>query len=143
MYNKKVLIDAIRNLSNPKKPNKNKNNFDINNSQDSNFVSAKDGVRTPIYKKVSVKPSPIEGKGLFAEQPIRAGEPIGVSHIRKKFMRDGEEYQAPFPSTTLGYYNHSEEPNVYEIDNGDHIVMVAGRDINPVMKLRLTMIKMK
>ena len=131
MHNKKVLIDAIRNLSNPKKTNKNKNYFDISNSQDSDFISAKDGVDTPIYKKVSVKPSPIAGRGLFAEQSIRAGEPIGVSHIRKKFMRGGEEYQAPFPSTTLGYYNHSKEPNVYEVDKGGHIVMVASRDINP------------
>jgi len=131
MNNKKVLIDAIRNLSNPRKTNKNKNYFDISNTQDSDFISAKNGVDTPIYKKVSVKPSPIAGRGLFAEQYIRAGEPIGISHIRKKFMRDGEEYQAPFPSTTLGYYNHSKEPNVYEVDKGGHIVMLAGRDINP------------
>ena len=131
MNNKKVLIDAIRNLSNPKKPNKNKNYFDLDSSAKDDFISAKNGVDTPIYKKVSVKPSPIAGRGLFAEQSIRAGEPIGISHIRKKFMRDGEEYQAPFPSTTLGYYNHSKEPNVYEVDKGGHIVMVAGRDINP------------
>jgi len=95
------------------------------------FVSAKEGVDTPIYKQVSVKPSKIQGKGLFTNEPIRAGEPIGISHIRKVFNRNGELYQAPFPSTVLGYYNHSEEPNVREVDNGDHIVMVATRDIKP------------
>jgi len=95
------------------------------------FVSAKEGIDTPIYKQVSVKKSKIAGKGLFTNEPIQMGEPIGVSHIRKVFNKDGEMYQAPFPSTVLGYYNHSEEPNVKEVDNGDHIVMVATRDIKP------------
>jgi hypothetical protein len=95
------------------------------------FVSAKEGVDTPIYKQVSVKKSKIAGKGLFTNEPVKMGEPIGISHIRKVIKKDGELYQAPFPSTVLGYYNHSEEPNVKEVDNGDHIVIVALRDIKP------------
>jgi hypothetical protein len=95
------------------------------------FVSAQEGVETPIYKKVSVKKSNIAGKGLFTNEPVKMGEPVGISHIRKVIKKDGELYQAPFPSTVLGYYNHSEEPNVKEVDNGDHIVMVALRDIKP------------
>jgi len=130
MLNKKVIIDSLRNLSKPTKMS-NKNSFDFKEggSKKEGFISAQEGVETPIYKAVKVGASPIEGKGLFADQAIRKGDVIGVSHIRKKFMKDGDEYQAPFPSTVLGYYNHSEEPNVYEVDNGDHIVMVAGRDI--------------
>jgi len=130
MLNKKVIIDSLRNLSKPTKMT-NKNSFDFKKggSKKEGFISAQEGVETPIYKAVKVGASPIEGKGLFADQAIRKGDVIGVSHIRKKFMKDGDEYQAPFPSTVLGYYNHSEEPNVYEVDNGDHIVMVAGRDI--------------
>jgi hypothetical protein len=95
------------------------------------FVTAKEGVDTPIYKQVSVKKSKIAGKGLFTDEPIQMGEPVGISHVRKVFEKNGEMYQAPFPSTVLGYYNHSEEPNVREVDNGDHIVMVATRDIKP------------
>ena len=130
MFNKKAIIDSLRNLNKPTKfSNKNTFDFKEGGSKKEGFVSAKEGVDTPIYKAVKVGASPIEGKGLFAEQSIKKGDVIGVSHIRKKFMKDGEQYQAPFPSTVLGYYNHSEEPNVYEVDKGDHILMVAGRDI--------------
>jgi hypothetical protein len=130
MYNKKLIIDSLKNLSKPSRMT-NKNTFDLkeSGSKKEDFVSAQEGVETPIYKAVKTGASPIEGKGLFAEQSIRKGDVIGVSHIRKKFMKNGEEYEAPFPSTVLGYYNHSEEPNVYEVDKGDYILMVAGRDI--------------
>jgi len=130
MFNKKLIIDSLKNLSKPSRMT-NKNTFDLkeSGSKREGFVSAQEGVDTPIYKAVKTGASPIEGKGLFAEQSIRKGDVIGVSHIRKKFMKNGEEYKAPFPSTVLGYYNHSEEPNVYEVDKGDYILMVAGRDI--------------
>jgi hypothetical protein len=130
MFNKKVIIDALRNLSKPAKTN-NSNSFNFNNggAKDDEFISAQNGVDTPIYKAVKIGASPIEGKGLFADQAIRKGDVIGISHIRKNFTKNGEEYQAPFPSTVLGYYNHSEEPNVYEVDKGGHILLVAGRDI--------------
>lgn len=130
MFNKKLIIDSLKNLSKPSRMT-NKNTFDLkeSGSKKEDFISAQEGVETPIYKAVKTGVSPIEGKGLFAEQSIRKGDIIGVSHIRKKFMKNGEEYEAPFPSTVLGYYNHSEEPNVYEVDKGDYILMVAGRDI--------------
>lgn len=130
MFNKKVIIDSLRNLNKPSKTT-NRNSFDFNEPDrtEEGFISAQEGVETPIYKAVRVGPSPIEGKGLFAEQAIKKGDVIGVSHIRQNFTKNGEEYRAPFPSTVLGYYNHSEEPNVYEVDKGDHILMVAGRDI--------------
>lgn len=130
MFNKKLIIDSLKNLSKPSRMT-NKNTFDLkeSGSKREGFVSAQEGVDTPIYKAVKTGASPIEGKGLFAEQSIRKGDVIGVSHIRKKFMKNGEEYKAPFPSTVLGYYNHSEEPNVYEVDKGGYILMVAGRDI--------------
>jgi len=128
MFNKKVIIDSLRNLNKLTKVI-NKNSTDTNQKEDNNFINAAQGIDTPIYKAVKVGASPIEGKGLFADQAIRKGDVIGISHIRKKFMKNGEEYQAPFPSTVLGYYNHSEEPNVYEVDNGNYIMIVAGRDI--------------
>ena len=130
MFNKKVIIDSLRNLSKPSKMTNN-NSFDFKEggSKKEGFISAQEGVDTPIYKAVKIGASPIEGKGLFADQAIRKGDVIGISHIRKNFTKNSEEYQAPFPSTVLGYYNHSEEPNVYEVDKGGHILMVAGRDI--------------
>lgn len=133
MYNKQSIIDALKNLSKPTQL-RNNNSLQISKeggSKRDGLIGAKQGVDTPIYKSVTIKPSQIEGKGLFAEEPISKGDIIGVSHIRKSFMQDGEEYQAPFPSTVLGYYNHSEAPNVQEVDNGTHILMKAIKNISP------------
>lgn len=133
MYNKKVIIDAIKNLNKAKAFPK-YNNAYTNSKPDkknSNAISAEQGVNTPVFKSVNAAPSKIHGKGLFTQEPISKGDTIGVSHIRKKFMKNNEEYVAPFPSKQIGYYNHSESPNVYEVDNGDHIIMKAKRNINP------------
>ena len=131
MYNKKTIIDALRNLGNPTMPKKTAASEFEMGQEDDNWISAQNGVETPIYKKVKVAPSSIEGKGLFAEEPIRRGDVIGVSHIRQQFEKGGETYTAPFPSTVLGYYNHSEEPNVREEDKDSHVLMVAIKDIQP------------
>lgn len=131
MYNKKTIIDALRNLGNPTVPKKTAASEFEMGQEDDNWISAQNGVETPIYKKVKVAPSSIEGKGLFAEEPIKQGDVIGVSHIRQEFEKGGETYTAPFPSTVLGYYNHSEDPNVKEEDQGSHILMVAIKDIQP------------
>ena len=133
MYNKKVIIDAIKNLNKAKTFPKYNNAYTNNkpNKKNSNNITSEQGVNTPVFKSVHAAPSKIHGKGLFTQEPISKGDTIGVSHIRKKFMKNNEEYQAPFPSKQLGYYNHSESPNVYEVDNGDHIIMKAKRNINP------------
>ncbi|MFZ9376949.1 MAG: SET domain-containing protein-lysine N-methyltransferase, partial [Candidatus Fonsibacter ubiquis] len=127
MHNKKVIIDAIRNLN---KTNRFKNtNVKNNFGKKNNMITAEEGVDTPIYKAVSVKPSNIEGKGLFAQQAISKGDIIGVSHIRKNFKSNGQNYVAPVPSKVLGYYNHSENPNVEEVDMGDYIIIKALKNI--------------
>jgi hypothetical protein len=97
------------------------------------FVNSREhGIDTPIYVDVEVKPSPIAGDGLFSKQSIPGGTEIGVSHVRKTFNKNGQQYMAPFPSKILGMYNHDEKsPNVTEVDNGDHIVLIALRDIQP------------
>jgi hypothetical protein len=96
------------------------------------IVNSKEhGVDTPVYVQVEEKESPIHGTGVFSKEPISKGQSIGVSHIRKEFEKNGKMYQAPFPSKQIGGYNHSEEPNVTEVDNGDHITLIAIRDIQP------------
>ena len=150
MYNKKVLSTALKNLNKTKGPVKKKdslypmdNNYQFNDNMpmmkeggSKNFVNSKDhGVDTPVYIKTEEKPSPIHGTGVFTKQPVTKGQIIGVSHIRKEFERDGQMYQAPFPSKTIGGYNHSESPNVTEVDNGDHIVMIALKDIQNSIKI--------
>ena len=147
MYNKKVLSNALKNLNKTNSPVKKKDSlYPINNDYQfndnmpmmkeggsKNFVNSKEhGVDAPVYIQTEVKPSPIHGTGVFAKQPVSKGQVIGVSHIRKTFEKNGEIYQAPFPSKILGGYNHSNSsPNINVKDNGDHIVMYAIRDIQP------------
>ena len=88
-------------------------------------ITSKDGVETPIYKKVDIKPSKIHGNGLFTKEAIKKNEPIGICHVKNK---DGQL----IPSTILGMYNHNKKtPNVYEINKGNHVVMMPLRDISP------------
>ena len=135
MYNKKVIIDAIRNLNKSKKQPKYNKDYTNNSStqkKKDNVITGKNGVNAPVYKSIQIGPSKIHGKGVFSQEPIAKGDVIGVSHIRKNFTKNGQQYQAPFPSTQLGgYYNHSESPNIQEVDNKDHILLLAKRNINP------------
>jgi hypothetical protein len=135
MYNRKVIIDAIRNLNKSKKQPKYNKDYTNNSStqkKKDNVISGENGVNAPVYKSIQIGPSKIHGKGVFSQEPIAKGDVIGVSHIRKNFTKNGQQYQAPFPSTQLGgYYNHSESPNIQEVDNKDHILLLAKRNINP------------
>jgi hypothetical protein len=151
MHNKQVLIEAIKNLGKAKAPAR-KKDVVVNQrqspymqqpslptakeggeSEEKEFVNSQEhGVDTPIYVDLRVGKSKIHGEGVFSNQPVKKGTVVGISHIRKQFERDGEMYQAPFPSKILGLYNHTEEnPNVTEIDNGDYISLIAVRDIQP------------
>ena len=156
MYNKKVLTKATRNLNKvkvrvKKRPPANQDSIISSRSEldafvyptmdntslmkeggEKQFVNSKEhGVDAPEYFQVQTGESPIHGTGVFTNEAIPAGSPIGVTHIRKTFEQNGNTYKAPFPAKVLGGYNHSENPNVIEVDNGDHIVMVALRDIQP------------
>jgi len=135
MYNRKVIIDAIRNLNKSKKQPKYNKDYTNNSStqkKKDNVITGENGVNAPVYKSIQIGPSKIHGKGVFSQEPIAKGDVIGVSHIRKNFTKNGQQYQAPFPSTQLGgYYNHSESPNIQEVDNKDHILLLAKRNINP------------
>jgi hypothetical protein len=135
MYNRKVIIDAIRNLNKSKKQPKYNKDYTNNSStqkKKDNVITGENGVNAPVYKSIQIGPSKIHGKGVFSQEPIAKGDVIGVSHIRKNFTKNGQQYQAPFPSTQLGgYYNHSESPNIQEVDNNDHILLLAKRNINP------------
>jgi hypothetical protein len=71
------------------------------------------------WPKVTVRPSPIEGRGVFLSAPAEAGEVIGPARIGDK-------------RTPLGRYtNHARVPNAAFVraGNGD-ILLVALRRIN-------------
>ncbi len=82
---------------------------------------------------VSVSRSPIHGMGLFARQPIRAGQVIGIARGRHT-DRDGphvlwlNEEQGFEVHCYLRYINHSATPNAAYYDT---LEVCALRDIEP------------
>jgi len=93
---------------------------------------------------VEVRPSPIQGLGLFATRPFRAGERIRRVNIVREITEDeplredlGERIEhCSFPDGKVllwgfpdRYVNHSCDPNAYELHEGTDIYIVARRDI--------------
>jgi len=60
----------------------------------------------PLPNEVTIKPSAIEGLGLFATTDLKKGHEIGITHVQDKEFEDG------YIRTPLGaFFNHSESPN--------------------------------
>jgi len=70
----------------------------------------------PLKSSLTIKPSEIEGLGLFATENIDGGVILGISHIEDQRFENG------FIRTPLGgFINHKEESNTrihYEDDIG-------------------------
>ena len=61
----------------------------------------------PLPKQLTIKNSPIEGLGLYANEDIKKNIFIGVTHIRD------EQFENKYIRTPLGgFYNHSNAPNI-------------------------------
>ena len=61
----------------------------------------------PLPNELTIKNSPIEGLGLFANQDIKKHSFIGVTHVRD------EQFENKYIRTPIGgFYNHSNKPNV-------------------------------
>jgi hypothetical protein len=93
---------------------------------------------------VEVKPSRIEGLGLFATRAFQAGQRIRRVNIVREVTADspiqedrGERIEhCGFPDGKVllwdfpeRHVNHSCDPNAYELYDGDAITIVARRDI--------------
>lgn len=62
----------------------------------------------PTPDSVTVKDSPIDGRGLFATQDIPEWTKLGISHILVEGNPTGDDLvRLPLG----GFYNHSNEPN--------------------------------
>ena len=61
----------------------------------------------PLPQQLTIKKSPIEGLGLYAQSDIKANCFIGLTHIR-----DGNFENGYIRTPLGGFYNHSNEPNV-------------------------------
>lgn len=119
MYNKKVLIDALKNLGSAKAPAVKKDVVVGSNDPMSAFTMKKGG--STVDKKLSVKKSNIQGKGLFIDQPVKKGEIIGLAHVNNQ------------ATPVVGkYHNHSEEnPTAVNVQQGNKRYLVAAADLMP------------
>jgi len=60
----------------------------------------------PLPDSLTIKPSSIQGLGLFAIETIPIDTNLGVTHVKH------DDYPNGFIGTALGsFYNHSENPN--------------------------------
>jgi SET domain-containing protein len=107
-------------------------------------------MKTWLNPKIEVRPSPIEGKGLFAKEPIAKGEQLTRNGEDDYVLMTDEEFQAftatasSYDAMALGdgkhrvsrvpreedpsnYGNHSCDPNAETNSEGQ----VAKRDIKP------------
>ena len=67
----------------------------------------------PLPPYLTIKPSSVDGLGLFATEPIKKSTSLGISHVSDRWMDNG------YIRTPLGgFINHSNTPNcetLYEI----------------------------
>jgi hypothetical protein len=76
----------------------------------------------PLY--LTIKPSTIEGLGLFTLENIDNNFRIGITHVMDTRFQDG------YIRTPLGgFFNHSEEPNCKVVYEGDFIFLETIRKI--------------
>jgi hypothetical protein len=84
----------------------------------------------PLPDNCTIKPSSIDGLGLFATKFIPVGHDLGMTHIFDNRMEDGI-IRLPLG----GFFNHSETPNCkveeHLSDNIPHLRLVAIKDIEP------------
>lgn len=78
----------------------------------------------PLPTYLTIKPSEIDGLGLFTNDNIDAQHLLGITHIRDDRFQDG------YIRTPLGgFFNHSSEPNSYVEVEGDFIKLITLREI--------------
>jgi len=86
-----------------------------------------ESVRTtyrPLSEYLTIKPSNIEGLGLFATHFIPIGWVFGISHVKDDRFMDG------YIRTPLGgFFNHSNNPNCKAFKDGDFIKLISLRRI--------------
>ncbi len=102
----------------------------------------------PLFEQVSVKDSPLHGKGIFSNQFIPAdtlilvikGEEIdGIECERREneednvyiFWNGEDSYIDTYNSDKIKFINHDCKPNCYvDNDEEDNLCLYALRDIN-------------
>ena len=89
----------------------------------------------PLPFQCTIRPSWIEGLGVFAAKEIRQDTELGVSHIEF----ENELYRTPLG----GFINHSDKPNCVRIKKGNKWLLKTIEDIMPNNELTLTYVLYK
>ena len=85
----------------------------------------------PLPKQLTIKKSPIEGLGLYAEEEIKINSFIGVTHVRD------EQFENKYIRTPVGgFYNHSNDPNVIRMVSDSLPKLKFGDLVNPKINTR-------
>jgi len=97
-----------------------------------NTMKIKSKYYKPLDSRVTIKPSNIEGLGLFAVTDIEEGEVLGISHVYDERFKD------QFIRTPLGgFINHSKDPNLEATIDGDYRYVKTTKDIESGDELTL------
>ena len=89
----------------------------------------------PLPICCTIRPSWIEGLGVFAVKEIKQDTELGVSHIEF----ENELYRTPLG----GFINHSDKPNCVRIKNGNKWLLKTIKDIFPNQELTLNYVLYK
>ena len=81
---------------------------------------------TPLPACLTILNSNIHGLGLFSTKLIPKETNLGITHIKDERFENG------FIRTPLGgFFNHSEDPNIKIVENGDYLEVVTIKVIPP------------
>ena len=90
----------------------------------------------PLPSYFTIKPSSVEGLGLFAVEPIKKSTSLGISHVYDKWFDNG------YIRTPLGgFINHSNTPNCKIFKEGRFLSVLTITDIeaNEEITLKYTL----
>ena len=83
----------------------------------------------PLPESLTIKPSTINGLGLFATQDIKNGTQLGITHI----LINDEIIRTPLG----GFINHKDDPNCVRITVGNKSFLHTIKDVNQGEELTL------
>ena len=78
----------------------------------------------PLPDSLTIKPSGIDGLGLFAREDISTGIVLGICHVKDDRFENG------YIRTPLGgFYNHSDDPNCESYKCEDYVKLKSIKEI--------------
>jgi SET domain-containing protein len=70
----------------------------------------------PLPESLTIKPSEVNGLGLFAKEGIAQGADLGISHIK---IENDEKEDEIFRTPLGGFINHADDANVVKVELHD------------------------